>query len=97
MAAYTIVQGIVTDASMFTKYTQEVLGVVAQYGGRYLVLGSDAETLEGVGDARKVVVHEWPDIDAARKFWYSTEYQSLKKLREGTGDFQVTLVEGVYT
>lgn len=95
MSAYTIVQGIVTDPDKFIQYIQAVPAVVAQYGGRYLVQGSDSEVFEGTADSRKVVVHEWPSADMARRFWNSAEYQRVKQLRQGAGEFQVTLVEGV--
>jgi uncharacterized protein (DUF1330 family) len=43
----------------------------------------------------KIVLSEWPDMDAARRYWYSPEYQALKALREGTGRFRVILVDGI--
>ena len=95
MPAYTIVQGLVTDPKLFVQYMQAVPAVVEQYGGQYLIKGSGSEILEGNVDERKVVVHQWPNADAAREFWYSPEYQVVRKLREAAGEFQVTLVESL--
>ena len=95
MSAYTIVQGMVTDPKMFVQYIKSVPAVVEQYGGQYLVKGSESEILEGMPDTRKIVIHEWPSSDAARKFWYSPEYEVVRKLREAAGQFQVTLVESL--
>lgn len=95
MSAYTIVQGMVTDPKLFVQYIQAVPAVVEQYGGQYLVKGSASEILEGIDDTRKIVIHQWPNADAAREFWYSSEYQVVRKLRELAGEFQVTLVESL--
>ncbi|MFT4649862.1 MAG: hypothetical protein ACI9AP_000027 [Flavobacteriales bacterium] len=93
MPAYTIVQGTVTDPKKFVEYILAVPPVVEQYGGHYIVKGSDSVILEGASDTRKVVVHQWANSGAARKFWYSPEYKMVRRLREAAGDFQVTLVE----
>lgn len=93
MPAYTIVKGKVTDPQRFVAYIKAVPAVVAQFGGRYLVQGADPQMLEGEDEGGKVVIHEWPDADAARAFWYSPEYEEVKRLRDGAGEFQVTLVE----
>jgi uncharacterized protein (DUF1330 family) len=39
------------------------------------------------------VISEWPDRAAALRFWQSPEYAEARKLREGTGSFQVVLVD----
>lgn len=42
----------------------------------------------------KIVIQKWPNEEMAKRFWYSSEYAQLKKLREGTGMFRIMLVEG---
>ena len=95
MSAYTIVRGKVTDMQRFVAYIKAVPAVVEQYGGRYLVQGGELEILEGPSDESKIVIHLWPDAEAARAFWSSPEYLEVKRLREGAGEFQVALIEGV--
>lgn len=97
MAAYVVVEAEVTDWERFAAYAKVVPPIVARFGGEYLVLGGQAETLEGEWGATRVVLHRWPDPESARAFWNSPEYQQAKSLREGTGHFRVMLVEGVQT
>ena len=51
------------------------------------------EQLEGKPDNRKIVVSEWPSMEAAQSFWNSDEYAELKQLREGAAEIDVNLVE----
>jgi uncharacterized protein (DUF1330 family) len=94
MPAYIIVEAIITKPQEFVAYAQAVPPIVAQYGGVYRVLGGAAESLEGDWGATRLVMHEWPSMDAARAFWQSQEYAAVKPLREGTGEFRVMLVAG---
>ncbi|CAB1369594.1 DUF1330 domain-containing protein [Denitratisoma oestradiolicum] len=95
MAAYIVVRARVTDPGRFSAYARLAAALVHQFGGEYLVLGSSLDVLEGQADSRKVVISRWPDKDAARRFWDSSEYQAAKLLRENTGEFEVALVDGL--
>jgi uncharacterized protein (DUF1330 family) len=41
------------------------------------------------------VLLEFPDLEAAKRFYESPEYQEAKRLREGAADFNIVAVEGV--
>jgi uncharacterized protein (DUF1330 family) len=91
-----IVLGAFTDFERFMSgYQKEVAPLIARFGGEYILVGSDLLPLEtefpGGGGA---VVSKWPDRAAALAFWNSAEYAEVKKLRHGTGQFQVVLVDG---
>ena len=51
------------------------------------------EQLEGNPDNRKIVVSEWPSMQAAQDFWNSPEYEELKNLRAGAAEIDVYLCE----
>lgn len=90
-----IVLGAFTDFERFMRdYQPAVAPLIAQFGGEYLLVGSDLLPLEtdfpGGGGA---VISKWPDRDTALAFWNSPEYADVKKLRAGTGEFQVVLVD----
>ena len=95
MSAYILVEASLTQPKHFAAYARAVPAVVARYGGTYLVLGGDQESLEGDWGEQRIVIHHWPSMAAARAFWFSEEYAALKPLRAGTGSFRVTLVEGI--
>lgn len=88
-----IVQADITDYERFAEYAKRTPPLIAKYGGRYRSMRGELEQLEGSPDDRKIVVSEWPSMDAARKFWHSSDYADVKKLRNGTGTFDVYLVE----
>ena len=95
MAAYMIVTAAIHDRDRFINgYGKAAGALVAQFGGRYLLLGPGAELLEGeFGNGASMVISEWPDKEAAKAFWNSPEYAEAKKLREGIADCQVLLIE----
>ena len=68
--------------------------MIAQYGGRYAVRGGAMERLENAEGFNRMVVLEFPSLDAARAFYFSPEYAPLLKLRIETTESQVMLVDG---
>jgi uncharacterized protein (DUF1330 family) len=95
MSCYMIVQAQVSDRAKFLAYTAVVPALVAQFGGRYLVLGGATTPLEGQWPDCKTVVSEWPDRASAQRFWDSAEYRAAARLREGAGQFTIVLVDGI--
>ena len=47
MTAYIIVEAEVHDPEKFSAYAKTVPAIVAEFGGEYLVLGGQQESLEG--------------------------------------------------
>lgn len=94
MAAYLLVRMTVGNQAQYDRYRAAVGPVVAAHGGRFIVRGGVAETLEGAHDPRRHVALEFPSADAARRFWNSPEYVEVKKLRAGAAELEVVLVEG---
>ncbi|QBY04569.1 DUF1330 domain-containing protein [Thalassotalea sp. HSM 43] len=102
MSAYLIIHAKVTDWPTFSQYTQLVPELVRQFGGEYLVMDSNADLLEKAGfmaleasELGSIVVSKWPDVDAAKTFWHSAQYQQAKQLRQGCGEFNVILTNGL--
>ncbi len=94
MAAYLVVEAVITDQEKFSAYARQVPELVARFGGEYIVLGGAQEALEGDWGEVRLVVHRWPDMASARRFWNSPEYAEVRELREGAGEFRVMLLEG---
>jgi len=94
MAAYIIAEVEVSDPETYATYRAQTPGVIARYGGRFIVRGGAAETLEGEREPARLVVIEFPDRDAARRFYDSPEYQAIIGLRQRAATSRVILVEG---
>jgi len=94
-SCYMIVLGAFTDVPRFMAgYQQAVEPLIARFGGEYTLIGSDLLLLEGsFPSGGGAVISRWPDRATALAFWTSPEYAEVKKLRAGTGEFQVVLVD----
>ena len=92
--AYLVVDARSSDSARMAEYRRLAQIAVAAYGGRYLVRGAAYETLEGNWQPQRLVVLEFPDMEAARKFYDSPEYVAARAARAGVSDFDVLLIEG---
>ena len=95
MPAYMIVHATLTDRDKFISgYAPAAARLVERFGGRYLLRGAGATVLEGdLDEGASVVISEWPDMDAALRFWNSREYEEVKKLRADCANCRVTVIE----
>ena len=94
MPAYIIAQVNVKDPQKYQEYAKLAGPANAKYGGRFLVRGGAKHALEGDIPFQRIVVTEFPDVEAARKFYNSIEYQAARKHRLGAADFNMVIVEG---
>ncbi len=81
MAAYLIVNVDVKDPAGFEAYRRAVPATIAQYWGRYLVRGGKHEHLEGDWHPTRLVVLEFPTVEAAKRWYASDEYNKVKPIR----------------
>ena len=94
MAAYVIGEIDVTDQGTYDDYRKQVLATVQKYGGRFMVRGGPIEALEGGWNPKRIVVLEFPSMDAVRKWYRSPEYAPLITLRQKASRGKLIAVEG---
>jgi uncharacterized protein (DUF1330 family) len=94
MPAYLVANITVTDPKRYPEYREKVPPVIAHYGGKFLVRGGTVHLVEGNLGVDRLVVIEFPTMEAARQFYNSSEYEPLLKLRLETARSQVAFVEG---
>lgn len=95
MPGYLIARVNVTDPEQYRKYTQVTPGVIAKYGGKFIVRGGPAVTLEGPEETNRIVVIEFPSRERATEFYKSPEYTEARKLRLDASEGSFIAVEGV--
>jgi uncharacterized protein (DUF1330 family) len=95
MAAYVIVETDVTDPERYEQYKAASPPAVAAGGGRFVVRGGDLVVLEGDWQPSRLVVLEFDDLAAAKRWYESQIYQEAKKLREGAARFRMVAVQGI--
>jgi uncharacterized protein (DUF1330 family) len=94
MAAYVSAQVNVTDPQKYQEYVKLAGPAGAKYGGKFLVRGGAITALEGKNPYERIVINEFPDVEAAKRFYHSPEYQAARAKRIGAADFHMIIVEG---
>jgi len=95
MPAYVIVETDIHDPVQYEQYKAASPGAVASGGGRFVVRGGELAVLEGDWKPTRLVVLEFEDLDAARRWYDSPEYQEAKKLRDGAASLRMVAVQGI--
>jgi len=94
MPAYIIAQINVTNPEKYQEYAKLAGPAGAKYGGRFLVRGGAKTTLEGDVPYQRIVINEFKDVETAKRFYNSVEYQAARQKRLGAADFNMIIVEG---
>jgi uncharacterized protein (DUF1330 family) len=95
MAAYVIYSAEITDPEQYELYKAQAAPVVAAHGGAYIVRGGEIDVLEGGTPVGRTVILEFPNMEAARTWYDSDEYQAARTLRENAGSASAYIVDGV--
>jgi len=92
--AYMIVEVETTDEALMTEYRKHTPGLVAKFGGKFIVRGGKTRTLEGGWTPPRMVVLEFPDMAAAERFYDSPEYKPVLDMRLRAGKSRAIIVDG---
>jgi uncharacterized protein (DUF1330 family) len=95
MSAYIVVDIDIHDPAGLEEYRKQVPATVAKYGGRFIVRGGTFETLEGSWQPKRLVLLEFPSVEAARRWYESDEYRPLKAMRLQASKSNFIVVDGV--
>jgi uncharacterized protein (DUF1330 family) len=95
MPAYVIVETDITDPERYERYKAASPGAVASGGGRFVARGGELAVLEGDWHPSRLVILEFPDLEAAKRWYASPEYTEAKSLRAGAANLRMIAVEGV--
>ena len=94
MVAYIIVDSEILDPVKYEEYKKLTPQAIAKHGGRFLVRGGQSVTLEGDWRPNRVVVIEFPSLEAARNFYTSVEYTAARRARAGAARMDMIAVDG---
>jgi len=95
MTAYVVVEIEVLDKERYEDYKRMVPPSLAAYGGRFVVRGGAAQTLEGDWSPKRLVILQFPSVERAKAWWGSGEYAEAKALRQATARTRMIVVEGL--
>ncbi|SIT40083.1 conserved hypothetical protein [Paraburkholderia ribeironis] len=94
MSAYIIFDIEVHDQRGYEEYRRLGAPTLATYGGRFLVRGGEAHTIEGSWSPKRVIVLEFDSISQARAWHQSAEYQAAREIRDRTAHSVGIIVQG---
>jgi uncharacterized protein (DUF1330 family) len=95
MPAYVIVETDVHDPEQYERYKEASPGAVHSGRGRFIVRGGELAVLEGDWSPTRLVILEFPDLEAAKRWYESPEYEEAKRLREGAANLRMVAVQGL--
>jgi len=95
MPAYVIAETDVHDPEQYERYKAASPDAIAAAGGRFLARGGEIVVLEGDWQPKRLVVLEFEDLEAARRWYDSSEYREARRLREGAASLRMVAVEGL--
>ena len=85
----------VHDAALYDEYRRGVMPTLERHGGRFAVRGGPHSVKEGTWQPTRLVVIEFPSLEAAEAWYADPEYQRLVKLRQRAGKDHLLIVQGV--
>ena len=94
MPAYIIAQMQVHDIETYRDYAAKVPPTVAAFDDKILAASDTAEVREGTQPYPRTVILEFPDMEAARAWYESGDYQSVLPLRLKSTTGTVFMIEG---
>jgi uncharacterized protein (DUF1330 family) len=94
MPAYVVANIDVTNPEGYREYTRQVDATIEAHGGRFLARGGELDVREGDWRPRLVLL-EFPSLDAARAWYDSPGYQRLRGIRAANSTGDLALVDGL--
>ena len=94
MPAYFVVELDTSNAEGMVAYRAAVPATLEQYGGRFLVRGGATELFEGGPEPKRIVILEFDDTAALKRWYNSPEYQKILPGRLQNAASRAFSVEG---
>lgn len=95
MAALVLVEVSIHNPELYEEYKKHTMSTITKYGGRFVVRGSQTESLEGDWNPQRLVILEFPDVQTAKDWWASPEYTIAKNIRYKAANSRMLVVESL--
>jgi uncharacterized protein (DUF1330 family) len=93
MSAYAVGHFTIDDEEDYGIYANAFFSVFEKYNGELVAVDDQQPIVEGTAPPGRTVILRFPDMDTARAFWYSAEYQEIAEHRRaGTTSYVITLI-----
>lgn len=95
MTAYVIFDVEIYDLVRYQHFMNQVKPALADAGAKYLTRGGAHRVYEGDWNPRRIVILEFPSLDAWEDFYNGPIYQGLKAIRDQCSSARLVGVESV--
>jgi uncharacterized protein (DUF1330 family) len=92
--AFYISEFEVTDLEGIRPYSAAVESTFTPFGGRYVVRGGPAKSLEGEA-TKRIVMIKFPSLEQAQAWYDSPAYRTIQPIRHRSAKSRVFIVEGL--
>lgn len=95
MAKYVVFDVDIFDISRYQDFMSAVKPALEVAGGRYLARGGDHTVHEGDWEPRRIVLLEFPSVEAWEHFYNGPVYRGLKAIRDEVSSARLVSVMGL--
>ncbi len=96
MSAYVMANIIdIRDMDLYREYVELAGPVIAEHGGKQVGNQPDPTGLEGSWSGQRVLLFEFPSMEALDNWYYSDEYAPLIEMRKKAADITLVKIDGV--
>jgi uncharacterized protein (DUF1330 family) len=95
MAAYVIFDVDIRDPGRYQEFMLGVKPALERAGAKYLARGGAHKVYEGDWEPRRIVLLEFPSVEAFESFYSGATYQGLKGVRDACSSARLVSLEGI--
>lgn len=95
MTTYVIFDVDIHDVPRYQEFIHQVKPALEAAGGRYLARGGAHRVYEGDWSPRRIVLLEFPSVQAWEDFYHGPVYRGLKAIRDECSTARLVSVEGL--
>jgi uncharacterized protein (DUF1330 family) len=95
MAAYLIVDTLLSDANLYEEYKSKARPMIEKFGGEYLARGGRMTLREtDLWSPTRLVLVKFPDVETANRCLDSLEYQQILTISKKAARRTAVVLEG---
>jgi uncharacterized protein (DUF1330 family) len=95
MAAYLIVDTLLSDPALYEQYKSKARPLIEKFGGEYLARGGAMTLREtDLWSPSRLVLVKFPDVETAKRCLDSAEYQQILPISKKSARRTAVILEG---
>jgi uncharacterized protein (DUF1330 family) len=95
LPAYVIFDVEIHDPARYQEFMSKVKPALEEAGAKYLARGGPHKVYEGDWQPRRIVLLEFPSVEAWETFYNGPVYRGLKAIRDECSSARLVGVEGI--